>query len=164
MDQIGPAATDAAWRARVEDFLAEIAFALDDDRLEDWPGFFAEDAVYRIVPREGYDAGRPIGILQCEGRGMMRDRVLALRTANIFEPHTYCHLLGRPRIERAADGALTARSNFVLHRTMQGGGTEVFAAGKYLDRIVEHDGALRLAGRDVVVESRRVDILVVLPI
>ena len=164
MDQIGPAATDAALRARVEDFLAEIVFALDDDRLEDWPGFFAEDAVYRIVPREGYDAGRPIGILQCEGRGMMRDRVLALRTANIFEPHTYCHLLGRPRIERAADGALTARSNFVLYRTMQGGGTEVFAAGKYLDRIVEHDGALRLAGRDVVVESRRVDILVVLPI
>ena len=95
---------------------------------------------------------------------MMRDRVLALRTANIFEPHTYCHLLGRPRIERAADGALTARSNFVLYRTMQGGGTEVFAAGKYQDRIVARDGALLLAGRDVVVESRRVDILVVLPI
>ena len=164
MDQISPAASDAGLRARIEDVLAEIAFALDDDRLEEWPGFFTEDAVYRIVPREGYDAGRPIGILQCEGRGMMRDRVLALRTANIFEPHSYCHLLGRPRIERAADGALTARSNFVLYRTMQGGATEVFAAGKYLDRIAERDGALLLAGRDVVVESRRVDILVVLPI
>ena len=164
MDQIGPAAIGAALRERVEDFLAEIAFALDDDRLEDWPGFFTEDAAYRIVPRDGYEAGRPIGILLCEGRGMMRDRVLALRTANIFEPHTYCHLLGRPRIARAADGALTVRSSFVLYRTMQGGGTEVFAAGKYVDRIVERDGALLLAGRDVVVESRRVDILVVLPI
>jgi 3-phenylpropionate/cinnamic acid dioxygenase small subunit len=164
MDQIGPAAIGAALRERVEDFLAEIAFALDDDRLEDWPGFFTEDAAYRIVPRDGYEAGRPIGILLCEGRGMMRDRVLALRTANIFEPHTYCHLLGRPRIQRAADGTLTARSNFALYRTMQGGATEVFAAGKYVDRIVEREGALLLAGRDVVVESRRVDILVVLPI
>jgi len=164
MDQIGPAAIDAALRARVEDFLAEIAFALDDDRLEAWPGFFTEDAAYRIVPRDGYEAGRPIGVLLCEGRGMMQDRVLALRTANIFEPHTYCHLLGRPRIARAADGVLTVRSNFALYRTMQGGGTEVFAAGKYLDRIVEREGALLLAGRDVVVESRRVDILVVLPI
>ena len=164
MDQIGPAAIGAALRERIEDFLAEIAFALDDDRLEEWPGFFTEDATYRIVPRDGYDAGRPIGILLCEGRGMMRDRVLALRTANIFEPHTYCHLLGRPRIARAADGTLTARSSFVLFRTMQGGGTEVFAAGKYVDRIMERDGALLLAGRDVVVESRRVDILVVLPI
>ena len=164
MDQIGPAAIGAAQRERVEDFLAEIAFALDDDRLEEWPGFFTEDAVYRIVPRDGYEAGRPIGILLCEGRGMMRDRVLALRTANIFEPHTYCHLLGRPRIACAADGVLSARSNFVLFRTMQGGGTEVFAAGKYVDRVVEREGALLLAGRDVVVESRRVDILVVLPI
>ena len=163
MDQIGPDAIGASLREQVEDFLAEIAFALDDDRLEAWPDFFAEDAVYRIVPREGYEAGRPIGILHCEGRGMMRDRVLALRTANIFEPHSYCHLLGRPRIARATDGALTARSNFVLYRTMQGGATEVFAAGKYLDRIVERDGVLRLAGRDVVVESRQVDILVVLP-
>jgi 3-phenylpropionate/cinnamic acid dioxygenase small subunit len=153
-----------ALRARIEDFLAEIARVVDDDALEDWPGFFTEDATYRIVPREGYEAGEQVGILSCQGRGMMQDRVLALRTANIFEPHGYCHLLARPLLARGADGVIAARGNFALYRTQQGGSTEMFAAGKYLDRIVEQDGQLRLASREVVVESRRVDILIVLPI
>ena len=154
----------AELRARIEDFLAEVARAIDDDALEEWPGFFTTEATYRIISRDGHDAGEPIGILSCEGRGMMQDRVLALRTANIFEPHRLCHLLARPQLARAPDGTIAARSNFALYRTQQGAGTELFAAGKYLDRIVEQDGALRLAGREVVVESRQVDILIVLPI
>ncbi len=153
-----------ALRERIEDFLAHIARAIDDDALEDWPAAFTEDATYRIIPREGFEAGEPVGILSCQGRGMMQDRVLALRTANIFEPHSYCHLLARPLLTAGADRAIAARTSFALYRTQQGGSTELFAAGKYLDRIVEQDGALRLAARDVVLESRRVDILIVLPI
>ena len=153
-----------ALRARIEDFLAEVARIVDDDALEHWPGCFTEDATYRIIPRENFEAGQPIGILSCQGRGMMQDRVLALRSANIFEPHTYCHLLARPLLARGTDGAITVRSAFALYRTQQGASTELFAAGKYLDRIVEQDGALLLAARDAVLESHRVDILIVLPI
>ena len=153
-----------ALRERIEDFLAHIARAIDDDALEDWPAAFTADATYRIIPREGFEAGEPVGILSCQGRGMMQDRVLALRTANIFEPHSYCHLLGRPLLAAGADGMIAARSSFALYRTQQGGSTELFAAGKYLDRIIEQDGVLRLTERDVVLELRRVDILIVLPI
>ncbi|MDE2580508.1 MAG: aromatic-ring-hydroxylating dioxygenase subunit beta [Rhodospirillales bacterium] len=153
-----------ALRARIEDFLAEIARLIDDDAVECWPEAFAEDATYRIIPRDAFEAGQPVGILSCEGRGMMRDRVLALRTANIFEPHRTCHVLGRPRLTPATDGTIEARSTFALYRTQQGGRTELFAAGKYLDRIIERDGALRLASREVVLESGQVDILIVLPI
>jgi 3-phenylpropionate/cinnamic acid dioxygenase small subunit len=163
MDQAQPAVAPAL-RARIEDFLAGIARAIDDDALEEWPDAFTAAATYRIIPRDGFEAGEPVGILSCHGRGMMQDRVLALRTANIFEPHRYCHLLARPLLAREADGAIAARSSFALYRTQQGGATELFAAGKYLDRIVEADGGLRLAARDVVLESRRVDILIVLPI
>lgn len=151
-------------RARIEDFLAEVARAVDDNALEAWPDFFAEDATYRIIPRAEFEAGLPIGILSCQGRGMMRDRVLALRTANIFEAHSYCHLLARPLLAREADGTIAARTNFALYRTQQAGGTALFAAGKYLDRIAEADGTMRLVAREVVVESRIVDILIVLPI
>ena len=164
MDQTTAAPVAPELRARIEDVLAAIAAAVDDDRLEDWPGFFTEDATYRIIPRDAFEAGQPIGILSCLGRGMMQDRVLALRTANIFEPHTYCHLLARPLLSRAADGAIAARSHFALYRTQQGGRSELFATGKYLDRIVTQDGALLLAGREVVLESHLVDILIVLPV
>jgi 3-phenylpropionate/cinnamic acid dioxygenase small subunit len=157
-------AVDADLRGRIEDFLGELALAIDDGEFERWPGFFTADGFYQIIPREGFEAGHPVGIMTCAGQGMMRDRVAALRDANIYEPHTYCHVLSRPALQRDPDGSIAARSNFVLYRTIQGGSSELFAAGCYRDRITLDAGEPRLASRHVVLESRRVDILIVLPI
>jgi anthranilate 1,2-dioxygenase small subunit len=155
---------DAELRGRIEDFLSEVALALDDGEFGRWPDFFTADGFYQIIPRDGFEAGHPVGIMTCGGRGMMVDRVMALRDANIYEPHTYCHVLSRPALRRDADGMVEARTNFALYRTIQGGSTELFAAGKYLDRITCDGGELRLKSRHAVLESRRVDILIVLPI
>ncbi|MBT5264278.1 MAG: aromatic-ring-hydroxylating dioxygenase subunit beta [Rhodospirillaceae bacterium] len=157
-----PIAPDS--RVLIEDFLIDYAHAIDDGDLKRWPDFFTADGVYQIIPRESFDAGLPMGIMYCEGRGMMSDRVLALETANIFEPHTYCHILGRPRLNRDADGAFKARTNFNVFRTMQDGGGEMFAVGKYVDTIALEDGRPMLRDRRVVLESRRIDILLVFPL
>lgn len=66
--------------------------ALDNDRLEAWPNFFTEDCLYEIIPRENEDAGLPIGVMYCDSQRMLRDRVLSLRHANIYEVHSYRHL------------------------------------------------------------------------
>ncbi len=94
---------------------------------------------------------------------MMADRVRALRTANIYEPHAYRHLLGRPRFERQSE-AFAVRSNFCVFRIAQDGDTVTFATGRYLDQIVPDGDALRFRSRRVVLDSRRVDILLVLPL
>ena len=153
-----------ALRGRVEDFLTDYAHAIDDGRFGDWPGFFTEDGFYQVISRESFEAGLPIGIMACDGRGMMEDRVQALRHANIFEPHGYCHLLGRPRLTRDVPEVYGSRSNFQVVRTMQDGGSELFATGKYLDRIVFEGSAPKLKERRVVLDSRRIDILLVLPL
>ena len=157
-------ALDAAARAAIEDFLLDYAHAIGDCELQSWPDRFTEDGVYRITTRENFDSGLPLGILLCEGRGMMADRIKAMQTANIFEPHTYCHILGRPRLTRARDGHIPARTNFHVVRTMQDGRSESFAVGKYLDLIAIEDGAPVPRERTVVLESRRIDILLVYPI
>lgn len=64
-------------REHIEDLLWANAQTIDDDRLEDWPGFFIEDARYRIISRGDFDRARPIGVMLCDGRGMMEDRVNA---------------------------------------------------------------------------------------
>jgi anthranilate 1,2-dioxygenase small subunit len=150
-------------REAIEDLLAAYAEAIDDGKLELWPGFFTGNGIYQIITRESLDAGLPIGILYCDSRGMMEDRVRALCTANIYEPHAYRHLLGRPRFERVGDG-FDVRSNFCVYRIAQDGDTVTFATGRYLDRIVDDGGALRFMARRVVLDSRRVDILLVLPL
>ena len=151
-------------RARIADFLADYVHAIDDDRLEEWSSFFTDDAVYHITTRESDEAGLPIGIMHCRGRGMLEDRILALRTANVFEPHTYSHLLGATRLVDQGDGIITARTNFTVTRTMQDGGGDAFAIGKYLDEIVVEGEALAFRSRRVVLESRRVDVLLVIPL
>lgn len=155
---------DADLRIRIEDFLIDYVHAIDDGELKRWSSFFTEDGVYQIIPRESFDANLPLGVLYCEGRGMMDDRVLALETANIFEPHTYSHIVGRPRLTLYDDGTVGARANFNVTRTMQDGRMEVFAVGKYVDRIATVDGAPLLADRRVVLESHCVDILLVYPL
>lgn len=150
-------------REAIEDLLGDYAEAIDDGLLERWPEFFATDGEYQIITRESHDAGLPIGLLYCDSRAMMHDRVQALRTANIYEPHAYRHLLGRPRIAPDGDG-FAVRSNFAVFRIAQDGDTVTFATGRYLDRIVPDGDALRFRARRVVLDSRRVDILLVMPL
>ena len=154
----------AELRTRVEDFLNEVALALDDGQFERWPDFFTEDGFYQIIPREGFEAGHPLGIMTCAGRGMMLDRIAALQSANIYEPHHYNHVLSRAVVHAEPDGTIAARINFALYRTIEGGSTELFAAGSFRDRIVQQGEAFKLKSRHVVLASHRVDTLIVLPI
>ena len=150
-------------RLMIDDLVADCAHALDDDELELWPGFFTEDATYKITTRENYENGWPLGIMYCDSNGMMRDRILALRTANVFEPHTYCHILGRTRVAGGENGVWRARTNFEIVRTMQNGDDFRYATGKYIDECVMEDGRMKFKSRVVVLESRRIDILLVIP-
>ena len=155
---------DGQARQRIEDFLLDCAWAIDEDELEAWPGFFAEDGRYRITTRDNEERGLPVGIMLCEGRGMMEDRVLALRTANIFEPHRYRHILGRPRLREAEDGLVRSDSSFIVMRTMQDGRMDLFAAGNYRDLLRVENSKVLFQERAAVLESRRVDVLIVIPV
>ncbi|MFP5512829.1 MAG: aromatic-ring-hydroxylating dioxygenase subunit beta, partial [Alphaproteobacteria bacterium] len=73
-------------RAEIDDFNAAYAGALDDGRLQDWPGFFTDDAFYLITSRENHDAGLPVGLVYCEGAGMIRDRAFAIGKTAMFAP------------------------------------------------------------------------------
>lgn len=154
----------ASERLRIEDFLTDYVHCIDDDELERWPTFFSPDAYYQIIPHESYEAGYPVGIMQCQGRGMMHDRVLALRSANIYEPHRYCHITGRTGLQRRGPEQFRARTNFHVVRTMQNGASEPFVTGKYVDDISWNGDEILLTDRRVVLDSHQIDILLVFPL
>ena len=163
MDGTGNIAVDV--RQQIEDLIADYAHAIDDDRLEEWPEFFVEDCSYRIIDRLSHAKGRLVGIMECSSRGMLRDRILALREANIYEPHVYRHLLSGTRITgEAEDGVYTVHTSYAIIRTMQEGDMSVFSAGKYVDEIVFEGGSPKFRSRIVVCDSARIDTLIVIPI
>lgn len=155
---------DAARRRRIEELIHDYAHCIDDDRLEEWPGFFTDDCLYRIIDRESYARNRPVGIMVCDSKGMLEDRILALRKANIYEPHCYRHLLSAIRVGEESNGIVPATTSYAVIRTMQEGDISVFSTGKYVDRIVFENGEPRFKERIVVCDSGRIDTLLVIPI
>jgi 3-phenylpropionate/cinnamic acid dioxygenase small subunit len=148
------------------DLNARYSQAIDDNRLEVWPGFFTESARYIVTTAENFDRGLPLGMIYATSRAMLQDRVRSLREANIYEPQRYRHVVGVPLLESTQDGATRACTSFIVVRVMHSGESLVFATGCYRDLIVKDasDGALRFAERIVVLDSRQIDTLLALPL
>jgi len=172
---------------------SDYAACIDADRLEAWPDFFVDACLYKITTAENHRRGYQAGVIYADSRAMLRDRVAALREANIYERQTYRHIVGMPRIDPAtggpvtagtvtgtvtgtgaagtgaagtgAAGVISAETPFLVVRTMRDGHMDIFAAGRYLDRVVaDVDGALRFAERVVVCDSPRFDTLLAIPL
>ena len=151
-------------RIELEDLYTAYAACLDTDALEEWPEFFTEGCHYRITSAENYEAGMPLGLIYATSKAMLHDRVSALRQANIYEPQRYRHLISGVAVDRDEGSELDASANFLVVRTMQDGEMTLFAAGRYLDRIVRGDAGWRFARKLVVLDSRRIDTLLALPL
>lgn len=138
--------------------------ALDNDRLEEWPEFFTDDCLYEIIPRENADAGLPIGIIHCDSKRMLRDRVLSLRHANIYEAHSYRHMTSGLMIKAIDADTAETESSYVVIQTLQDGVSTVYQAGRYIDRVVRTAAGWRYAKRRVVYDTLRVATLLATPI
>lgn len=143
---------------------AEYARCIDDDRLETWPDFFDDPCVYKITTAANHREGLEAGLVFANSRGMLVDRVSALREANIYERHTYRHILGAPSILSQSDDVIRSETPFLVARIMHEGETDVFATGRYLDVYRLKGDSAKLAERVVVCDSSRVDTLLALPL
>ena len=155
---------DIALRLGIGDLCAAYADCIDDDRLEEWPDFFVDDCRYLITDRDSHQAGLRHGVIYCASRGMLLDRVTSLRRVLMFEAHRYRHVLGPVRIDKVADGVAETRSNFIAVRIMHDGENSLFATGRYLDRIDVSHTPFRFIERTVVLDSQKIDTLLVIPL
>ena len=149
---------------RVSQLNAEYARAIDDDRLESWPDFFTDPCVYKITSADNYRRGLPAGLMYADTRGMLKDRVTALRKANIYERQAYRHLVGLPALRTGAGDTVQAETPFLVVRVMRDGTMDLFATGRYVDTMVDEGGTLRFRERLVVCDSSRVDTLLAIPL
>lgn len=149
---------------RVVRLNADYARAIDDDRLEDWPGFFTDKCLYKITSADNHRRGLEVGVIYADSNGMLRDRVAALREANIYERQSYRHIVGLPAIVGGEGEVTSAETPFLVVRIMRDGTMDLFATGRYLDALVDDGGLLRLRERIVVCDSGRFDTLLAIPL
>jgi anthranilate 1,2-dioxygenase small subunit len=142
--------TDAEVRDAINDLMADYCHYIDDDRLEEWLDFFTEDCQYKVLSRENEESDLPLELLSCRNKNMLRDRILSLREANIYNIHFDKHLLGAVRILGQENGGYRVQANYSVYQTNQDGVSELFNVGTYRDLII-FDGAKPLFKEKIAV-------------
>ncbi len=146
-------------------FNAQYARVIDNDQVEQWPDCFADDCLYLVTTDENHRQGMQAGMIYADSRGMLQDRIAALREANVYESHRYRHLIGLPVVLKREAGLAEVETPFMVARINRNGTTELFATGRYLDEVVDSEAdGLRLKQRIVVCDSQSIDTLLAIPL
>jgi anthranilate 1,2-dioxygenase small subunit len=151
-------------RFEFEELLTDYVECLDEGRLEEWPEFFSERGIYKLIGRENVEQGLQLATMSCDGRAMMKDRVTAIRKALFYSPRYLRRLTSNLKIVGQEGDAWVTQSNYVVFQTLQDEETKVFNAGKYVDKIVLEGGKYRFKEKIVVYDTIQIPSLIVIPI
>ena len=151
-------------RFEFEELLTEYVQCLDEGRLEEWPEFFTERGVYKLIGRENVEQGLPLATMFCDSKAMMKDRVTAIRKALFYSPRYLRHLTSNLKIIGQEGEAWMAQANYVVLQTLQDEETKVFNTGKYVDKIVFKDGKYKFEEKVVIYDTIQIPSLIVIPI
>lgn len=149
---------------RIAELNAAYAATIDQDRLEAWPDFFTDDCLYKITSADNHRAGMQAGVVYADLKAMLKDRITALRTANIYERQAYRHIIGMPLVLSRTGSEIAAETPFLVARILRDARTDLFATGVYHDRFLDMGGQLRLKQRIVVCDSGHFDTLLAIPL
>ena len=140
-------------RDTLRDFYDVYYNVLDDLRLDEWPAFFTEDCLYRVIPRENYEAGYTLSTIYAESRGMLIDRVMGLTRTQMYAPRYYRRFPGPLQIVSRDSEAVRVRHNLLVVQTLIDKKTEIVLSAVCHDLLVPGDERPLLRQRIVVFDS-----------
>lgn len=155
---------DPEVKSLVESLVLDSAMFIDRDELDAWMDCFEPEARYVVTSRENRALGYPVGIIHCENKARIEDRIVCLRHANKYNPHYDRHILSLSRINAVANGIATAETNFMVVQTTLTGESRLFCAGVYEDRIRVAGERARFVERIAVLDTFSVPTLLATPV
>ena len=151
-------------RLALDDLYARYVACLDEARFDEWPEFFTEDCVYRVVPRENFDRNLPLATIAAESRGMLKDRAFGIQNTLYHQPYYQRHIVSGLFIREQIDGVIRTQANYAVFRTKQNAISEVYNVGRYIDTVVDEAGTLRFKEKICVFDSELIPNSLIYPI
>jgi anthranilate 1,2-dioxygenase small subunit len=149
---------------QIHDLFEAYGRLLDEDRLEKWVELFAEGCRYEIISRENLEQNLPLSLMLCDNKDMLRDRIFSLRSANIYNIHRDCHVLGPFRAVYDEASTLTATAAYSLFQSNQEGESRLFSVGRYQLELAAGEDGLQILRQTVVVDTGAIPTLLATPI
>jgi 3-phenylpropionate/cinnamic acid dioxygenase small subunit len=143
-------------RDALRDFYDDYYTTLDDVRLEEWPAFFTENCLYRVIPRENFEAGYTLSTIFAESRGMLTDRVMGVTKTQMFAPRYYRRFPGPLRIVSRDGDSVRTRHNLLVVQTLIDKKTDIVLSAVCHDLIIPDEDRLRFRERIVVFDSEMI--------
>ena len=150
--------------ALAAELMDEYVELIDTDRLEDWIELFTEDATYQVLPRENLEHKLPASLMLCTSKNMLRDRIVSLRNANLYNPHYDRHFVSAVRLQAVEEGLWEMRANYAVYQTNLEGHSRLFSIGGYRDKLCFDGGRLRFREKIVIVDTFAVPSMLATPL
>ena len=145
-------------------FLNRYIHCIDDDRLEGWPEFFEDICIYKIIPRENTERNLPIALVYCDNKGMLIDRVVSLRKANVYNLHYDRHIVSNVLVSDGEGESWNLKANYIVYQTDLEGESMLFSTGKYDAVVVRNGDGHRFKEMIVTVDTYAVPNLISTPL
>lgn len=156
--------TDQVTENRIRRLCEDYAATLDEGRLEQWPNYFAPLSAYRVVSQENYDAGLPVGFINCMNKNMICDRINAVIHTAIYEPRTLRHFISGTRILKRDGSRIEAKSNFLVIESLSDREPTISVVGQYIDVFVDTGVEILIERRDCVLDNYRIRTSLIVPV
>jgi anthranilate 1,2-dioxygenase small subunit len=149
----------------VEQLIFEWARRIDENRVEEIADLLIPNGRYTVQSRFNLDRNLPHCSIDCHSPAQLRDRILSMRIANIYEPHHYRHMISGIQILKKENNLLEVVSNFSIIRTMElDGQIQIIFTGQARDEISIDQQTILFKRRHLVFDSRAIETLLVIPI
>lgn len=156
--------TKHALRSELDELYADYIGCLNDARFEEWPDFFVEQCLYKIVPRENFVRALPLATWLCESKAYLQDRVTGIRRTSVYGPRHIRRSVSALRILGWQEGLLETRACYMAVETLPDEFTRLFNVGEYHDRIAVDAGKLKFAEKICVFDSELVPNSLIYPL
>jgi anthranilate 1,2-dioxygenase small subunit len=151
-------------RAAISDLVAEYAYLIDANRLEEWLNLFAQDCDYKVVTRENVEQNLPNVMIWCDNWEMLRDRVDSYRYVNEYNLHWDRHVVGPLRFGDQVGDLWHIEASYLLAQTTLEGASSLFSAGIYEFGIRVTDNRAQFVSVRVIADTGLVPTLLATPI
>jgi 3-phenylpropionate/cinnamic acid dioxygenase small subunit len=139
----------------VDELQARYIDALDNKAMDRWLDAFDAQGSYICRTAEAEDAGLPVSLILDDCRARLEDRVKFVTQvwSGTYQDYRTRHLTQRIAYREVSPGLFAVRSNFIVTYTSKDGGrSEVFTSGVYLDQVVVEGGRARFRSKIAITD------------